>query len=387
MTKYIGIEGKDLAGVALLAVVAFAGARQHAEAPVTYGDVPDIELTEVLRIGDEAEGDSLWFEQVGELAVDSKGRIYASGWSSFRDGYGIRVINGDGTFLREIGSRGQAPGEFQGNPVVHVGSQDTVYVLDIEINRLTVFAPDDHEFISTTRLIRNGPITEKLTRLTTVTYDNLLVEYEYSPFRAVEEGRQAFWQLTLFDRSGQVLQDSVAAGPLWEAVEVVNPLGRRVHFPRLFGRETIYVLSPDNMIYYGWNEQIRLKAVTLQGESAHEVDVPYTAVRVTSAEVDMAVRPFPDIAATLRQDVHDTKTAFSAMVADDEGRLWVKLSWPEGAIETTWLIVNAKSGEVVAMASLPTDAEILVIRDGKAYGYEPVPRGAAAIVLVWDITQ
>ena len=373
--------------MALLAVVVFAGACQRAEAPVKYGDVPDIELTEVLRIGDEAEGDSLWFEQVGGLAVDSKGRIYASGWSSFRGVYGIRVINSDGTFLREIGSRGRAPGEFQGNPVVHVGLQDTVYVLDIEISRLTVFAPDDHEFVSTTRLTRTGPSTEKLAQLITVTHDNLLVEYEYSPFRAVEEGRQAFWQLTLFDRSGQVLQDSVAAGPLWEAVEVVNLSGRRVHFPRLFGRETIYALGPDNMIYYGWNEQIRLTAVTLQGRSAHEVEVPNTAVRVTPAEVDKEVRPFPELAATLRKDVHGTKTAFSAMVADDEGRLWVKLSWPEGAIETTWLIVNAKSGEVVAMASLPTDAEILIIRDGKAYGYEPVPRAAAAIVLVWDIMQ
>ncbi|MYI83868.1 MAG: hypothetical protein F4058_00895, partial [Rhodothermaceae bacterium] len=189
------------------------------------------------------------------------------------------MINGDSTFLREIGSRGQAPGEFQGNPVVHVGLQGTVYVLDIEINRLTVFAPDDHEFVSTTRLIRNGPNTGKLARLVPVTHYILLVEYEYSPFRAVEEGRRAFWQLTLFDRSGQVLQDSVAAGPLWEAVEVVNTSGRRVHFPRLFGRETIYALSPDNMIYYGWNEQIRLKAVTLQGGSAREVDVPHTAVR------------------------------------------------------------------------------------------------------------
>ncbi|MXY08893.1 MAG: hypothetical protein F4058_00900 [Rhodothermaceae bacterium] len=65
MTRYIGIEGTDLAGVALLAVVVFAGACQHPEAPVTFGDIPDIELTEVLRIGDEAEGDSLWFEQVG----------------------------------------------------------------------------------------------------------------------------------------------------------------------------------------------------------------------------------------------------------------------------------------------------------------------------------
>ena len=382
-----GMKGSGKLAVILIAAVILAGACNRADSQVTYDEVPDLTLTEVVRIGDEAEGDSLWFEQVGSLAVDSKGRIYASGWSLFRGVHSVRVISNDGIFLHEIGSRGQAPGEFMENPVVWVGLQDTVFVLDVENNRLTVFSPDDHHFIATTRLTRIGPDTEQPQRLLAVTQSNLLIEYEYSPFRAVEEGREAYWQLTLFDRSGQVKKDSVASGPLWEPVEVKNSRGRPVHIPRIFAREAKYAISPNNLIYYGWNEGIVITAVTLEGNAMHEIVVPHPAVRGTAKDVEKEAGPFAEWAAILRQDVHGTKPAYNAMVADDEGQLWLKMSWLEDAPETSWLIIDSETGAVVSKASLPTNAEILVIRDGRAYGYLAVERAITKILIVWEITS
>ena len=81
----------------------------------------------------------------------------------------------------------------------------------------------------------------------------------------------------------------------------------------------------------------------------------------------------------------DTKPAYMALLADDKGGLWVKLSWPEGAQETTWLVLDGESGAIVATTTLPVHVDLYAVRGGKAYGTIDDEETGVELVAVWSI--
>jgi len=100
-----------LAMLALCGLPARAGdppVVQNAKTP--RGTAYTLKLTEELRVGPET-GDErfIWPSMASGLAVDGKGHIYVA------DILGARIIeiDGKGKFVRQIGRKGQGPGEFQ----------------------------------------------------------------------------------------------------------------------------------------------------------------------------------------------------------------------------------------------------------------------------------
>ena len=81
----------------------------------------------------------------------------------------------------------------------------------------------------------------------------------------------------------------------------------------------------------------------------------------------------------------DTKPAYMALLADDKGGLWVKLSWPEGALETTWMVLDGESGAIVATTKLPVHMDLYAVRGGKAYGIIDGEETGVELVAVWNI--
>lgn len=93
-------------------------------------------LTEVLRLG-SAFGDDA-FGRVMDVELGPTGRIYVA--DDLR--WNIVVFDGAGRLLRRVGRRGQGPGEFERPWYLAVDRNDSLFVWDGALDRISVFGPD-----------------------------------------------------------------------------------------------------------------------------------------------------------------------------------------------------------------------------------------------------
>lgn len=89
-----------------------------------------------LTIGTERDGIEL--APVGVLPTDSRGRIYAVA----ADLAQIPVFSSKGALIKVLGKRGQGPGEFGVIGPVVVGDNDSLFVFDPALRRVTVFTAE-----------------------------------------------------------------------------------------------------------------------------------------------------------------------------------------------------------------------------------------------------
>lgn len=90
-------------------------------------------------IGDEM------FSGVGDVAVDSNGKIFAADWYGDR----VKVFDSSGNYLYEFGSTGTGNGQFDGAVSgIAIDSNDNVYVADTWNSRVQKFA-NDGTYLST----------------------------------------------------------------------------------------------------------------------------------------------------------------------------------------------------------------------------------------------
>lgn len=322
-------------------------------------------MTEVLRIGDETAGDTVYFGySIWDIKTDSRGRILVTDNSE----PGFRVFTSEGVLTHHVGSEGVAPGEFEETPLLLVGEQDSVYAFDQENYRLTTFSPDSYEFIRTTRLMSQDqiPITRP-TEVLAALPDRFVVLYEVIVPREPEAvDSDGIFEVKLLDRSGQIVRDSLLQIPAYQRTWIPE-LSR--YMPRIFGRSGFVVGSSEGTIYSGWNENIHIRGFAPDGESVSEFSIPHFPVPVTRAEKRAELSTWPkETANHLSRDSPDTKPVFNVMVPDDMGRLWIQLSSPENSTQSRWLIVEGLTGKVVAKTSLPATLELMHVRQEKAYG-------------------
>jgi hypothetical protein len=109
-------------------------------------------LRQDLRIGEAAGEPAYEFSRVSWIVVGSEGTMYVvNGGSS-----SIRVFSTQGKFVREIGRRGNGPGEFQFFNSLSL-SGDTLYVVDGRSRRVTLM--DTSGKLLTTWNIESNPQT------------------------------------------------------------------------------------------------------------------------------------------------------------------------------------------------------------------------------------
>ena len=76
---------------------------------------------------------------ITDMEIDMKGNfIIADGWQSM----GVYVFGQDGKFIRELGRKGQGPGEYA-NPVsVEISREGEIWVADFGNNRISIYSKD-----------------------------------------------------------------------------------------------------------------------------------------------------------------------------------------------------------------------------------------------------
>lgn len=368
----------------------FLGAGQRTDVPseVSLVRAADLTLTEVFRIGDEAAGDTVLFGGDIEVAVDSRGQLYVTD----RGIAGIRVCSNTGALMRRIGRAGDGPGEFQSTPLVHVGLQDTVYALDIEANRLTVFAPNNFSSVETIDISDAETFDAEFQtfqyaqNLIGVVNNGFLVRYEdlIIPLMSDMDAPEHV-VLKLLNRKGNVAADTIVQMPKRDMLYARTGGQSSMMAKVPFGRDAFITLSPDNLLYYGRNDAIEIQVRSIDGSTRRSVRVPHDPVPVTEDERNNWLSAYPDETQhEMRSVLPKTRPAYEALVLDDSERIWLRLSAPKGAVEVRWIVVNLE-GRIQATTELPSTVWLKAIAGNRAFGTSSDEQGVPFVV-AYEIT-
>lgn len=367
------------------------GACRQPDVPseVSLAQAAELTLTEAFRIGDEAAGDTVLFGGGLEVAVDSRGQLYVTD----RGVAGIRVFSNTGALMQKIGRAGDGPGEFQRTPLVHVGPEDTVYALDTEAMRLTMFAPNNFSPVETINI--SGTETfdavfqtfQFAQNLIGVVKDGFLVRYEDSKIPMMSDmDAPEHVVLKLLDRKGNVSADTIVQMPKRDML-YAQTSGQSSMMAKLpFGRDAFIALSPDNLLYYGRNDAIEIRVRSIDGNTRHSVRVPHDPVPVTEDERNRFLRAYPTGAQDeMRSALPETRPAYEALILDDSERIWLRLSAPKDAVEVRWIVVNLE-GKIQATTKLPSTIWLKAIAGNRAFGTSSDEEKGAPLVVAYEIT-
>lgn len=273
-------------------------------------DAP-MELVEELSIGVLEGAEELMFGRVSEIAVDASGGIYVF------DGQvpALRYFDADGNYVRTQGGEGQGPGEYQDAALGLVMRSDGRLVMrDPRNSRLNVYNPDGS--YSDSWPVQSGLFTAQAT----------FIDQKDHLYLKILEGRPERnkpWPISLLhlDEKGAIV-DTIPPPPIdndpegmgWQfepqKVWTWSPLGYMVS-----GVSSTYAFS----LFYPDGKMLRIERayepVAVHPEERAELEAQNDWRRKTQGQhLTSEIPPVPLV-----------KPAYSSLMVDDDGRIWVRL--------------------------------------------------------------
>ncbi len=372
----------DSAGVAIVVNPASA----------TWGDRPEPRVTEELRIGTIVGEPEYQFGMVAGVDVDAAGRIYVLDQQAAR----VRVFDAEGRFVRSIGRPGNGPGELSvATMAVLVGTDETVYVLDAGLQRISAFTSGD-AFSSAAVDIMSG-----IPMLIAPSEDGRMI----MQLRAM-----AIPGITAPGAAGVTGDFIVACDPATERADTLLALesGNSMQFGaggalrmRLFDSEPMWAIAPDGRIVHGRNDVFRVEVLGPDGSLERIITQPMERRPLTEAD-QAAFRRFlretmesalqaqgvgQQAAAVVDQMINgmefaDNYPAFAMLRAGPHGTLWVQrirtaddVAADGGQFQAQdvgsaiWDVLDAE-GRLLGPIRMPDRFQPLRIRDEFVYGVQ-----------------
>ena len=335
-------------------------------------NVPDISLSELIRVGDEAAGDSILFGRIYGMAVDSEGRIFVSD----RSEQAVLVLSEQGNLVGRIGRQGEGPGEFSRIGNVYIGVKDSVYVHDSRKDHVAVFEPNTWIFVRQVALASNDSLGYPGT-LIGISALGPIVTYSHGIGASDDLKAPRFRPIFLNSWSGTPIR-RLARLPDHEVRFIATPTSISMRVVP-FGRAPVYRYRAG-LLYSGWNETIDIAISSIAGDSVGSIRLEHESVRVTQAELD----EIPDPGTF--DDFHDVKPAYQTFVVDDHNQVWIKDQKRQDTT-TTWLVAD-EYGALVGQAPLPDNVRLRVINLDAERAYASIgSEEDAPMLAVYAITM
>ena len=367
-------------------IILLAGCGRSTGPVQNEGEATLITLEEILRLGDESAGDTILFGPIAQIAVNGDSDILVS--EGQRSPL-VHVFGPDGTHLSQVGDRGQGPGEYQYLNGAVIGAADSVYLWEFVTNRILIYDPNDFSHVRSVEVRNDGE--KQFNSLIGAIGDGWIMTKSLSPFLESDDGTMTinndrYYELIKVTRDGSYGTDIIGTVDEYEMIYNLEEGGGMNFVWTPFGRSPSWAVGPDDMLYYGWSDEIAIMAVSADGSTRDTIRYEHEPVPITDAEMAEAMPEIPHYRELVEaREPHETKPAFETFVVDEMSRIWIKLSSSEDATEAGWLILNQES-HMVGRTTLPAAVDLEVVRGGYAYGIHQGD-GAAPMVVVYKIQE
>jgi hypothetical protein len=360
-----GAEGRRWSGI--VDTLESGVIRVSSPAEGEWDDASRWRLVEDVRIGRvEGEGPDV-FGQIGDVAVDDRGRIHVLESQAHE----VRVFDTDGSWVRTLGGQGEGPGEldvpFGG--AIHLLDGGTVVVNNSMNRRWEVFSGEG-DFITSVPLTSMAFGTGGSVGPDGAIYQRDMV------IRPSGERETSLLRWTFADGT-LVVTDTIEAPELPEATtfEVSSSVGGRtmiMDFPVPFVHQPGWQFGGDGRFRVEPGDGYRIVVLDQALDTVRIIERQYTPVPVTEARIaerEEALQDGPLADADLdRSLIPEHHPAFSVFRLDDTGHLWVQRYLGDG--ERAWDVFDTHGrylGEIEADLPL-TQFTIHAIRGGYVYG-------------------
>lgn len=384
--KYQTRNGYLTTPLILFCIILLAGCGRSTGPVQEEDEAALITLEEVVRLGDESAGDTILFGPISQIAVNGNGDILVS--ESPRSPL-IHLFESDGTYLSQVGGRGEGPGEYRYLNGAVIGAADSVYLWELALNRILIYDPDDFSYVRSSEVKDDGE--KQFNSLIGAIGDGWIMTKSLSSFLESDDGSMTinndrYYELIKVNRDGNYGTDILGTVDEFEMIYNLEEGGGMTFLWTPFGRSPSRAVGPDDMLYYGWSDKIEIITVSADGSTRDTIRYEHEPVPITDAEMAEAMPEEPNYRELVEaREPHETKPAFQTLVVDDMSRIWIKLSSPEDAVQAEWLILSQES-HAVGRTTLPASVDLEVIRGGYAYGTHQGD-GAAPMVVVYEIQE
>ena len=337
----------------------------------------DIRLVEVLRIGEEGKDDGVVFGEIGGLiAVDSRGRIFVGDQQASQ----IYVFGSGGEFIKSTGSKGEGPGEFSLLSDVRVGPGDSLYAFDLRRDRISAFDPTTLEFVKS--IVVGEDIDGRSARdLIGVLESGFVVTYEDLPYPGTEFDTERYKYIRIVSRTGLAGKEFIVRVPSSEFM-MVRSGNRFLGAAMPYARDPVVHMGPDEVVYSGSTESIAVVVTAVSGGMLGTIEHSLEAIPITNSELEDWMGLLSDETASLvrKANLRTTKPAYTTLVVDDSGRIWVKPTQSDSeAKDVKWLVLDAQS-RLVGTVVLPSSVDLYVITGGRAYAVDETESDVVLVV-------
>ena len=355
----------------------------------------DIRLTPLLEIDGE-------FGRVGEVAVDSRERVFVADVMAKH----VRVFDNQGRALTTAGRKGDGPGEFRSVSGLALRA-DSLFVMDVDLQRVTVFEPVDEDTVRVARTIsvlRPGI----LARHSLLVSSDGRIYLQYAGVTMDRLGNQLSEHLALaaLNDVGAIAHDSLLKVRDKEWLISRSGSGHAVE-PMPFGKASVVHLLQDTLLAVGWTGDTALAIYNRRGASVDTIPIPVNPIPVTQAVVDAYIA---SVAATrgplVRYEVERLEQAWSDgrlpeafpvfhdFIIDDSGRIWLSMLSPDVSLVRTSLgseyspgdsvevVVLSSTGQLQGRSTLLYGQRLADVRGSRAYAISRSELGVETITVL-----
>ncbi len=336
-------------------------------------------------VGTEASG--VLFDRVSGAVRFADGRIaVADGGTSSR----ISRFSPQGVFENEIGRTGAGPGEFRWVSHMSVGPEDSLYVFDRALQRLTVLSPGHH------RVSRIAPFRPPADG---INGGGLIRVFRLENDAWVGQGMELMLQAS----PGTIAQDTVAVGLMDGAFNEYTTI---TSLPGLMTTSTMQLgrLQPmvpaftpqalsatwGRCVFVSYTEEPRISVYAPDGRLVTAFDAPVTRRPVTQrhleGRIEAQLERYPNTDRRLfeqlfNKTLHTEYLPFSSFLLLDEwGHLWVQEYSPPYGFGSRWYVLS-QAGEWMADVVMPHDLRVFSISEAGVLGRRTIENGVELVGL------
>ena len=316
-----------------------------------------------------------WF---GGMASDASGRVYIADFSS---GITIHVFSSEGRYLKDLGRKGNGPGEFQSIADMRI-NDNRLYALDSRQYRINVYSLDS---LAYSHIIQLKPFDDKQDSISGlrgwfiykrffINKDTMLAMFMKHPrdtrFGAptYNLGKKRIRKFYFMNADGKIISNELfeQRGPkdLIAKVEGHN-LFNVVPLPFL-GR-SLRTISGHHYIYTAWSEDFLIKAYNPAGHYLHAFYVPFRKRKLVKKNIlkrfDKNDRRNRSL--VKHADLPETWPALNSLTVDEKDRLWISTIVENDSIYQWWVL--DKQGKLLARFKWPKNRQIELVKNGSLY--------------------